>query len=96
MCIRDSTKGKDAALLNQDLAECQQFAKQRADAASGAVAGALVGALIGAVLAPRGYRNSTAGYGAGAGALGGGVSANQTQESIVKRCLAGRGYSVLN
>lgn len=89
-------KNHDPAAFNQDISECQQYAKQRLDAAGGAVAGALIGALIGAALSPRGYRNEVAGYGATAGAISGGAQANETQEVIVKRCLMGRGYNVLS
>ncbi len=89
-------KIRDSAAFNQDVMECQQYAKQSLDAASGAVAGAIIGALIGTALSTRGYRNEAAGYGATVGAISGGVHANDTQESIVKRCLAGRGYNVLN
>lgn len=89
-------KNRDPVTFNQDVMECQQYAKQRLDAAGGAVAGALIGALIGTALSPRGYRNEVAGYGATAGAISGGAQANETQEVIIKRCLAGRGYNVLN
>lgn len=97
-------RGKDAAQLATDTAECQVYARQTMDAAEGAVtgaiAGAIVGALLGAALAQHGYRNDWAAHGAAFGAIGGGASgavqANDTQESITKRCLAGRGYSVLN
>lgn len=90
------TKYKDPAALQNDTRECQEYAKQRLDAAGGAVAGAIIGALIGTALSPRGYRNEMAGYGATAGAISGGAQANETQEVIIKRCLAGRGYNVLN
>jgi uncharacterized protein YcfJ len=89
-------KGRSPDMINQDIMECQQYAKQRLDAAGGAVAGAIIGALIGTALSPRGYRNEMAGYGATAGAISGGAQANETQEVIIKRCLAGRGYNVLN
>ncbi len=89
-------KNRDPTAFNQDVIECQQYAKQRLDAAGGAVAGAIIGALIGTALSPRGYRNEMAGYGATAGAISGGAQANETQEVIIKRCLAGRGYNVLN
>lgn len=97
-------RGKDAAQLATDTAECQVYARQTMDAAEGAataaIAGAIVGALIGAALGGNGYRNEWAAYGAAYGAAGGAVTgavqANDTQESITKRCLAGRGYSVLN
>lgn len=80
----------------QDLSDCQAYARQRPDGAQGAVAGAIVGAVLGAVIAPRGYRNSFGAYGAGMGAGAGAGSAMETQEAIIKRCMAGRGYNVLN
>ena len=86
--------------FQDDLSQCQQYAKQRADAAQGAAAGALAGAIIGgifaAILTPRGYRNEAVAPVIAAGALGGAYSANETQQDIVKRCLVGRGYNVLN
>ena len=89
-------QGHSPERLASDTAECQAYARQRMDAAQGALAGAAVGALLGAFLAPRGYRNEVAGKAAGLGALSGAVQATDTQESVTKRCLAGRGYSVLN
>ncbi len=79
-----------------DLPQCQAYARQRIDAAAGALAGAAAGALLMAFVAPRGYRNYAAGRGAGLGGLSGGLAANENQETIVKRCLAGRGYNVLS
>ena len=49
-----------------------------------------------AALAPQGSRNSWAGSGAIAGGAGGAVGATDSQEAIIRRCLAGRGFSVLN
>lgn len=89
-------KGRDWAVFSQDTGECQLYARQTADAASGAAAGAVIGALLGAALAPRGYRSNVAGYGAVAGGLGGATGANNSQENIIRRCLSGRGYNVLN
>jgi outer membrane lipoprotein SlyB len=89
-------QGKDDATFQTDTRQCQGYAKQRMDAAEGAAAGAVAGALLGALLAPRGYRGYVGARVAGAGAIAGGVQANDTQETIVKRCLAGRGYNVLN
>jgi outer membrane lipoprotein SlyB len=89
-------KGKDEGAFSTDTRECQGYAKQRMDAAQGAAVGAVAGALLGALLAPRGYRGYVASRTAGAGAIAGGVEANDTQESITKRCLSGRGYNVLN
>lgn len=89
-------KGHEQAQFDRDTTECQQYAKQRMDAASGAVAGAVIGGLLAAALMPRGYRNYGAGQGALVGGVSGGVAANQNQEMITKRCLAGRGYNILN
>lgn len=89
-------KGRDWAQFSQDTGECQIYARQRMDAAGGAAVGAVAMALLGAALAPRGYRNNVAGYGAVVGGLSGAAAANETQEVIIKRCLAGRGYNVLN
>lgn len=89
------------ANYSQDLAECQAYATQRAGAADGAVAGAVFGALLGvALLAVGGGRggwgNEAAAVGAVAGGLQGAAAGEGTQRDIIKRCLAGRGYSVLN
>jgi outer membrane lipoprotein SlyB len=87
-------KGVSQAQYNVDLSECQQYA-HRVSAGDSAAVGAVAGALLGAFLAPRGHRSDVAGRGAVLGALAGGGQGVETQESIIKRCLAGRGYSVL-
>ncbi len=97
-------KGKNQIEFNSDLRECQTYARERMSAgegaAAGAAGGAVLGALLGALIAPKGYRNEVARAGAKGGLLGGAVGgaghANETQESIIKQCLAGRGYNVLN
>lgn len=90
------TKYKDPNLLQQDTGECQQFARQRMDTMTGAVVVGLVLGLLGAVLMPRGFRNDGFKFGAVVGAASGATEANDSQETIIKRCLAGRGYNVLN
>ena len=66
-------------------------------AAKGAAAGVVVGGLLGLVT---GGNSSGIAQAAGAGAViggaGGAYSGNQGQEAVVKRCLSGRGYKVLN
>lgn len=90
------TKGRDQTALAVDITDCQLYAAQRADAATGAVVGAIFGALLGAALMPAGHQHWGAQQGAIAGGLGGAYGANDSQETIIKRCLSGRGYSVLN
>jgi uncharacterized protein YcfJ len=89
-------RGKDAAQFNLDVQECQAYARQTVGAGTGAAVGAVAGALLGAFLAPSGSRNYVAGRGAVLGGLAGGVHGNETQENVITRCLAGRGYNVLN
>lgn len=89
-------QGKEDAQFASDLTQCQAYARQRIDAASGAAIGAVAVGILAAVLAPRGWRNEVAGRGALLGGVSGAAGATDTQESITKRCLAGRGYNVLN
>lgn len=94
------TKGVDSAALQRDIAECQAYARQTADAASSAAAGAVAGALLGAIFMAaaggKGYRNEAAAVGALSGGLGAAGQAETSQRALISRCLAGRGYSVLN
>jgi hypothetical protein len=94
-------KGVNEAAYEKDLQECQAYAKEQSGmggtAAKGAGAGAVVGSLLGLVTGG----NTTgivqaAGAGAVIGGAGGAFSGNQAQEAVVKRCLGGRGYKVLN
>jgi uncharacterized protein YcfJ len=92
-------KGVNMSTYQQDLTECQTYGKQvktGEKTTKGAASGALVGGLSGAITGG----SSGAVTGAGVGAVGGGAKgANQGQQSevqVVKRCLSGRGYRVLN
>ena len=93
------TKGVDLSKFESDLVACQAYARTQPGVAKGAAKGAAVGAAVGAVLATVAGRD----YDTGAAARVGGVTgaakgargANQDQEMIIKRCLQGRGYSVL-
>lgn len=84
----------------RDLAECEGYAEQvrkgelvARGAGSGAVAGGAVGAVVG-------DSKDSAVRGAGVGAVTGGargLSAGEREEMrVIKRCLSGRGYRVLN
>lgn len=91
------SKNKSQAQISQDTVECQAFARQRASAGDGAMVGAIFGALVGVALSPGSrYNGYMAGNGALAGGAAGAAGANETQETIIKRCLVGRGYNVLN
>lgn len=92
-------KGVDQVAYNQDLAECREYSRQvnvAGRAGEGAVAGAVVGGVIGAVVG----NSDTAQRGAGVGAVTGGVSGTgrglEEQNRVVRNCLIGRGYRVLN
>lgn len=83
-----------------DLSECQAHANKVMSAANGAAAGAVAGAIFGALLmAAAGGRGADQKAGAWVGALSGGTSAAAAaeggQRGIITRCLAGRGYNVL-
>ena len=90
------TKGKDSGDIATNTAECQYYAEKQAGAGSGAIAGAIFGALLMAALAPGGSRNNWATQGAIVGGTGGAVGANESQEAVIRKCLQGRGFSVLN
>lgn len=93
------TKGVDMQQYQTDLYECQQYAEQvnvASSTAKTAGVGAVVGGTIGAIVGDSG----TAGRGAGVGAVTGGVkgasSSLHEKQQVVKNCLRGRGYRVLN
>lgn len=89
------TKGVDEAKMAQDVTECQAYAKQRYDETQAALFGALLGAAIGASVSNKYSGNLTA-AGATAGAGGALKGTQESQERIIMRCMAGRGYSVLD
>jgi uncharacterized protein YcfJ len=89
-------QGKDQGQFARDVGECQQYAKQRMEAIQGAIVGGLVGAALMAALSPGAYRRDAAQAGMVVGGFSGALGANENQETIIKRCLAGRGYNVLN
>jgi outer membrane lipoprotein SlyB len=90
------TKGVNMEQYQQDLEECQTFAEPiqtEVGAEKGAAAGAAVGGATGAV-------TGNAAEGAGIGAIAGAARSAQLNErekqQVVKNCLKGRGYNVLN
>ena len=93
------TKGVNMASYDADLTECREYSDQVAvgeKAAKGAASGAVVGGAIGAIVG----NSSNAARGAGVGAVTGGAKGvsrgEQDKVKVVKNCLRGRGYRVLN
>lgn len=93
------TQGVDMQAYQNDLVQCQAYAEEVSvgqQAAEGAAVGAVVTGAIGAVVG--GQR--TAERGAAAGGISGGargtMSALEERQRVVKTCLRGRGYRVLN
>lgn len=93
------TQGVNLEAYRADLAACQSYAEQVSigeEAAQGAAVGAVVSGAIGAIFAGReGLEKGGAAGGVSGGARGT-ISAVQEREQVVKTCLRGRGYRVLN
>ena len=92
-------KGVDTQQYNQDLYDCRQYAAQvdvGGDALSGLIAGAIVGAAIGAAVGNSDTAERGAGIGAISGVSEGAADALSEQDMVIKNCLIGRGYKVLN
>lgn len=94
-------QGVNAYQYEQDLAECSSYADEvnvAGKTAGGAAAGAAVGVALGAIW--DGYRGNSPERGAATGAVVGGAggvgSGLSEQSQVVKNCLRGRGYRVLN
>jgi outer membrane lipoprotein SlyB len=92
-------KGVDMVAYQADLEQCKAYAEEVStgdkvakSSASGAVIGGVLGAVVG--------NSRTAQKGAGAGAVTGGVKGYSQAEGekhrVVRNCLKGRGYRVLN
>ena len=101
--IIDRGNNMDQAQYWQDLRECRAYAAKISpanQAAGEALAGAAFGAALGAILGS-GFGNAgrCAGIGAGSGGLSGAAhgagSAIERQKAIIRNCMRGRGYKVL-
>ncbi len=90
-----------SAQYQRDLEDCRAYAMTKPSAENSAAVGAVIGALAGvALLALSGGRdgwgNEVAAVGAAVGGVQGYAAGAQGQQGVVKRCLAGRGYRVLD
>tara|TARA_B110000305_G_C19245595_1_gene542150 strand:+ start:310 stop:729 length:420 start_codon:yes stop_codon:yes gene_type:complete len=93
------TKGADIAAYEADLADCEALASQvpvDERAATGAVVGAVVGGAVGAVFDGGNGAERGAGVGAVSDTLSGAQSGLQEEDQVLKNCMQGRGYKVLN
>ena len=93
------TQGVDMEQYHRDTEDCRGYAAQvpvAEKAATTAVGGAVVGGVVGAIVG----NSRTAAKGAGVGAVTGGIkgtsSGYRERDRVVKNCLRGRGYRVLN
>lgn len=94
------TQGVDRNAYYQDLDDCQRYADDvdvGRRAAGDAVAGAVIGGAVGAI-ATGSSRTATraAGVGGVVGGVKGASSGVRERDRVVKNCLVGRGYRVLN
>jgi hypothetical protein len=93
------TAGVDLNKYYADLAECKAFAEKvdvRDQTTRGVVGGVIVGSVVGAIIG----NSDDAKKGGGAAGVLGGMEANaearREQGKVMRNCLVGRGYNVLN
>lgn len=94
--MRDVT---DRGQYEQDLADCQNYAapvSPGASAGAGALFGAILGAAVGAAVGDHDLALEAARFGAIEGAVAGGAAGADAEVQIVRNCMGGRGYLVLN
>lgn len=92
-------EGVDMAQYQQDLSACQAYADEVDSGkrvAKSAVGSAVIGAAIGAIVGDSRTVAKAAGVGGVAGAASGAGRAGQEKSRVVRNCLQGRGYKVLN
>jgi len=93
------TKGVNMSQYEIDLEECSSFSEDISTGksiAKGAATGAAVGAVIEAITEDARSRRDAIEVGAVTGGAKSGIRAVREKEQILKRCLSGRGYKVLN
>lgn len=92
-------RGIDYNVYAVDMRECRQYADQVSvggNAAAGAIGGALMGAAFGAIFGDSDLAMQVAGAGALYGAADGVVAGAAGKSGVIKNCMRGRGYNVLN
>lgn len=92
-------KGVDPAQYQRDLAECRAYADEvevGRNVGRGALAGAVIGGAIGAIVGDHHTAERIAGTGAVTGTARGAAESAAEKRAVVRNCLLGRGYRVLN
>ena len=88
-------QGIDEAQYQQDLSDCRAVADE-VSTGRDAAGGAIIGGILGAIFGNSGTAGRMAGGGAVIGAAGKAGDAEQEKSQVVKNCMRGRGYRVLN
>lgn len=92
-------KGVNVARYESDLSDCRSYADEvdiAAKTASSAAVGAVAGGVIGAAVGNSGTAQRAAGVGAASGTLRGAGEGVRERRMVIRNCLTGRGYAVLN
>ena len=92
-------KGVDMPTYYQDLHECRNFAAQiniGGPVVEKTITGALIGGAVGAITGDSGTAKRAAGVGGLLGAVKGSGQVRSEKQKVLKNCLRGRGYRVLN
>ena len=93
------TRGVDESVFKKDYSECSDFAKNidltERTLKQGAVAGA-TGAAVGAIIGGEETAKKIGGSAAVLNAVEANLDGRNEQAMIIKNCLRGRGYKVLN
>jgi len=93
------TKNVDMEMYYQDLHECRNYAaqvKSGEKTLGRAIGGAIVGGAVGAIVGDSGTAKRAAGAGGVLGGAEGVGAAHREKRQVVRNCLRGRGYRVLN
>lgn len=93
------TRGVDMDVYRNDLLDCSSFSKNidvtERTIEEGALSG-VTGAAVGAILGGKEGAKKIGGSAGILGAVEGNIEARYEQSKIIKNCLRGRGYKVLN
>lgn len=92
-------QGVDQAAYQRDLADCQAYTEQvqvAGSTAAGAARGGVLGGVFGAIFGNSSTAARGAGAGAAAGAVGGSSRGMMEKRMVLRNCMLGRGYRILN